>query len=121
MSKYNKRIYVPSSRKKANEAFSKAFINRIVQAVEGGLSRKELCHMHGMSSTTLAEWMSRYGSIRYHQNKKKSFSETERNVTARAVLEGRVSIKEAALSKGVRRTTIQQWIRQNKHKRLTFL
>ena len=116
MSKYNKKVYVPSSRPNAREGFSKAFIRRIVQAVEGGVSRKELCNIHGMSSATLGEWMSRYGSIRYHQNKKKSFSQTERNVIARAVLEGRTSVKEAALSKGVRVITVQKWVRQKQEK-----
>lgn len=112
MSKYKRNVYVPSSRENAREAFSKALIRSIVEEVENGVSRKELCSRHGMSSATLGEWMTRYGSARYHQNKKKSFSQTERNVTARAVLEGRISAKQAALAKGVRTTTIQRWMQQ---------
>jgi transposase-like protein len=65
-----------------------------------------------MSSVTLNEWMTRYGSARYQQNKKKSFSKAERNVAARAVLEGRISVDQAALSKGIRTSTVKQWVKQ---------
>lgn len=112
MSKYNKHVYVPSSRQNAREAFSKAVIRCIVEEVEKGISRKELCKQYGMSSVTLGEWMTRYGSAKYLQNKKKSFSKAERNVTARAVLEGRISVEQAALSKGIRKSTIKQWVKQ---------
>jgi len=106
-----KKVYVPSSRKKGNEAFSKAVISRIVQDVEKGVLRKELCRRYGMSSGTLDGWMTRFGSSSYRQSKKKSFKKYERNVTARAVLEGRISVEQAALSKDVRKTTIQRWIK----------
>jgi transposase-like protein len=112
MSKYNKHVYVPSSRQNSKEAFSKAVIVCIVEEVEKGASRKELCKQYGMSSGTLGEWMTRYGSAKYLQNKKKSFSKAERNVTARAVLEGRISVEQAALSKGIRKSTIKQWVKQ---------
>lgn len=112
MSKYNKHVYVASSRQNAREAFSKAVIRCIVGEVEKGVSRKELCKQYGMSSVTLNEWMTRYGSARYQQNKKKSFSKAERNVAARAVLEGRISVEQAALSKGIRKSTVKQWVKQ---------
>lgn len=107
---------VPSSRPNAREAFSKAVIRRIVDAVENGIYRKELRSQHGMASATLDFCMTQYGSIKYHQNKKKSFSETERNLSARAVLEGRISVKEAVLSKGGRVITIQKWVKQKQGK-----
>jgi transposase len=112
MNKYNKHVYVASSRQNAREAFSKAAIRDIVQQVENGVLRKDLCKRYGMSSGTLGEWMTRYGSAKYQQSKKKFFSEAERNLTARAVLEGRMSIEQAALSKGIRRSTIKQWVKQ---------
>ncbi len=112
MSKYNKHVYVPSSRQNAREAFSKAVIHCIVEEVEKGVSRKELCKQYGMGSGTLNEWMTRYGSAKYLRNKKKSFSKAERNVTSRAVLEGRISVEQAALSKGIRKSTIKQWVKQ---------
>lgn len=112
MSKYNKHVYVASSRQNAREAFSKAVIHRIVEEVEKGVSRKELCKQYGMGLGTLNEWMTRYGSARYQQNKKKSFSQAEKNTTVRAVVEGRISIEQAALSKGIRKSTIKQWVKQ---------
>jgi transposase-like protein len=121
MSRYNKHVYVPSSRQNPREAFAKAAIRAIVAEVERGASRKALCRQHGMSSTTLDEWMTRYGSSAYHQNKKKSFTKTHRNAIARAILEGRMSVGEAAVSNGVRQTTISSWVKQKLAEEAAFM
>jgi transposase len=95
----------------ARVQFSKKVIRQAVQEVEDGSSRKEVCSRYGMASTTLGDWMRRFGSPAYFEHRRKSFSSTQRRSIARSVLEGRITIQEVALVHRVDKKLVRSWIR----------
>jgi len=107
----------------ARVQFSKKIIRQAVQEVEEGSSRKEVCSRYGMAYTTLRDWMNRYGSSDYLDQKRKSFSSTQRRSIARSVLEGRITIQEVALVHRVDKKLVRSWIRavkQEEHDLVCF-
>lgn len=91
--------------------FSKRVIRQAVQEVEDGSLRKEVCSRYGMASTTLGDWMRRYGSSAYFDQRRKSFSAIQRRSIARSVMEGRVTIQEVAVVHKVDKKLVRSWIR----------
>lgn len=91
--------------------FSKAIIREVVLRVEQGVSRKQLYAQYGMASVTLDDWMREYGSARYHASKKKSIAPSVKMGAIQSILQGRSTIKEAALQLGIKVDSIRGWLR----------
>ena len=91
--------------------FSKGIIREVVLSIEHGLSRDEAIATFGMCSTSLSNWMHRYGSEAYHQNKKVAISALKKRSAVIAILDGRMTLSEAQLAYNIKsHSTIRQWI-----------
>ena len=87
-------------------------IKEIVQAVEGGSPRFEMCQRYGCSKSTLVRWINKYGSADDQQFKRKVYKASEKRSVLRAIASG-MSIKEARISFGVTNNAIIcSWIRE---------
>lgn len=101
-----------SGRKVRGPGYDRRFIQEIVAAIENGLPRSEVVREHGMSRSTLSDWMREYGSQLYHSRKQGHLSLQQRRSIVRALEEGRMTIAEAKLAHNLAGTpTIKKWLR----------
>jgi transposase len=91
--------------------FSKQIIRQAVAEVESGVSRQEVCKKYGMSYGTLGEWLLKYGSQEYQENKRSQFSNSQKRDIIRRLQSGKITIAEASLAYKVDRRTLQKWLR----------
>ena len=91
--------------------FSKSAILGIVKQVENGLSRGVIVAQYKISRSTIAGWMRDYGSADYHAAKKNHLSHANKTSILRAVLDGRMTVREAMIAYRVSSSTINYWIR----------
>ena len=111
MSSENDKKGIPGSQS-PHRRRDKAFILEIVEAIENGLPRSEAVREHGMSRSTLSDWMREYGSQAYHARKQGHLSLQQRRSVVRALEEGRMTIAEAKLAHNLGWTpTIKKWLR----------
>jgi transposase-like protein len=97
-------------------SFPKDQIITIVGEVESGaLTPKDACIKYGMAYGTITVWMGKYGSAAYHANKRRMFSQQHKRSVVRAVLEGRITKKEACIANQIGKNVLNVWIL--KHKR----
>ncbi len=102
-------------RKGRGAGFDKRFIKKVVQAVEKGLPPSKAVKVHGMSRSTLSDWMREHGSQAYHANKQRHLSLQQRRSIVRAIEEGRMTVAEAKLANNLKWTpTIIKWLRDSK-------
>lgn len=107
---YDKKEVSGGSRR--GPGYDKRFIKEIVLAIENGLPRSEAVKEHGMSRSTLSDWMREYGSQAYHASKQGHLSLSERRSIVRAIEEGRMTVAEAKLAHNLSWTpTIRKWLR----------
>jgi transposase len=97
--------------------FSKPVILEIVKQVENGLSRSVIVERYKISRSTIAEWMRDYGSADYHASKQGHLSHANKTSVLRAVLEGRMTVREAMIAYRVSSSTINGWIRKYKREK----
>jgi transposase len=97
--------------------FSKPVILEIVKQVENGLSRGVIVAQYKISRSTIAEWMRDYGSADYHASRKGHLSHANKTSVLRAVLDGRMTVREAMIAYRVSSSTINQWIRTYKREK----
>jgi len=97
--------------------FSKPVILEIVKQVESGLSRGVIVAQYKISRSTIAEWMRDYGSADYHASRKGHLSHANKTSILRAVLDGRMTVREAMIAYRVSSSTINQWIRTYKREK----
>jgi transposase len=89
--------------------YDKRLIKKIVKEVEEDLPRSEALAIYGMSSSTLYEWMLKYGSDTYLASKKPRFtSDSDKRTVLRAIDSG-MSIQEAKVVFGIHPVTIRGW------------
>ncbi|MEJ5964438.1 transposase [Pedobacter immunditicola] len=89
-------------------------IKEIVQAVEDGTPRFELCERYGCSKATLVRWVSKYGSEVCQERKRKVYKRSEKRSVLRAVACG-MSIREARISFGIANNAIiYAWMKEEK-------
>lgn len=101
-----------SGRKRRGVGYDKRFIKEIVLAIENGLPRSEAVKEHGMSRSTLSDWMREYGSPAYHSRKQGHLSLQQRRSVVRALEEGRMTVAEAKVAHNLSWTpTIRKWLR----------
>src|ERR1700712_3405504 len=97
---------------KTRRHFDKRFIKEIVDSIENGMARSEAVKQHGMSRSTISDWMREYGSQAYHARKQGHLSLQERRSVVRAIAEGRMTVSEAKAAHNLGWTpTITKWLR----------
>ena len=97
--------------------FSKPVILKIVKQVENGLSRGVIVAQYKISRSTIAEWMRDYGSAEYQASRKGHLSHANKASILRAVLDGRMTVREAMIAYRVSSNTINQWVRTYKREK----
>lgn len=98
-------------RKPVAHYYDQRLIKEIVDAVEQGSPRLQICERYGCSRSTLINWMNKYGSAAYHQSKLRVYKPSEKRAVLRAIASG-MSITEARISFGiVSSTSIRSWMK----------
>lgn len=102
-----------TERKSVAHFYDQRLIRAIVQAVEDGTPRFELCQRHGCSKATLVRWINRYGSADSQQFKRRIYKPSEKRSVLRAIASG-MSVKEARISYGVTNNAIiYSWMKEH--------
>ena len=104
-----------STRSNPHARFSKKQVQSIVQEIESGdLSRTEACAKYGMSYSTVTDWMNRYSEAAA-TTKKVQLPRHQQRAVARAILEGRMTLKEAQAAHNIAYPdTVRRWVRMLK-------
>lgn len=100
-----------ASLKVGKSRVDKEGIRAAVSSVEAGISRKIICEQYRISLSTLDVWMRLYGSAHYHADKRRSFTHQQKRNIVRAIIEDRLTVKEAAIANGITTDTVRSWIR----------
>ena len=109
--KRTKRGVIKSTRKDFRTHFEKAEILEIVRKKEAGVSDRVLCRDHGMSNGSLFRWMRSYGSSKYIAGIKIMHTPQQIRPIVRAILEGRLTERDAAAKCKVSMQTVKRWIK----------
>ena len=89
------------------QPFDKRLIAHIVGLVEQGVPRRVLVEQYGMTSRTLCDWLSKYGT----RTVRKDYSVTHKRSVVRAVTAG-MSIRQAAIAYQISSAgLIKKWIK----------
>jgi transposase len=97
MSLENNKNELPA-RKTQRGHFDKLVIQKIVEAIEGGMPRRDVCLIYGVSRSTVSDWMREYGSASYKVNLKGPLNNAQKRSMIRAIREGRMTLQEAKLA-----------------------
>jgi len=97
MSLENNKKELPA-RKTQRGHFDKLVIQKIVEAIEGGMARREVCLIYGVSRSTVSGWMREYGSASYKVNQNGPLNNAQKRSMIRAIREGRMTLQEAKLA-----------------------
>lgn len=100
--------------KKFGRMYLESFKQDVVKEVEREGSLALVCARHGISSSAMQEWMNKYGSLSYHENKSKRRNLSEREKIAREIVSGHLSIEESMLKYDSSRHSVNKWIRNYK-------
>jgi transposase len=104
MSLENRQNELPTL-KKIGGRYDKLAIQKIVEAIEGGMSRSEVCLIYGLSRSTISDWMLEYGSASYRVNKQGHLNNAQKRSMIRAIREGRMTLQEARLAYNIKSYT----------------
>ncbi|HEV3327332.1 MAG TPA: helix-turn-helix domain-containing protein, partial [Puia sp.] len=86
------------ARKGQRGHFDKLAIQKIVEAIEGGMPRREVCLVYEVSRSTVSDWMREYGSASYKVSKNGHLNNAQKRSMIRAIREGRMTLQEAKLA-----------------------
>lgn len=99
---------------KGRVRFGRKTILEAVSLVESGVPRSEVLAQFGCAEGTLGDWMKKYGSENYHQNKRRTYSKTEKRLILSALSNG-MSMQEVQIAYGLKSVkTVESWVRQSK-------
>ncbi|HLZ88413.1 MAG TPA: helix-turn-helix domain-containing protein [Puia sp.] len=113
MSLENRKNELPAL-KKAGGHYDKLAVQKIVEAIEGGMRRRDICAIYGVSRSTIADWMRNYGSECYKISKQGHLNNAQKRSMIRAIREGRMTLQEAKLSYNMKSyTAILNLLRQD--------
>jgi len=84
--------------KKGGRSYDKLAIQKIVEAIEGGMRRSDVCLIYGVSRSTVSDWMREYGSASYKVSKQGHLNNAQKRSMVRAIREGRMTLQEAKLA-----------------------
>jgi len=94
--------------------YKPSFIKMVVREVEEGLAFQEAYEKHGIHSFTLRRWLNRYGSAEYLSCRSKRYPATLKRSACQAVIDGKMTVKEAATNWQLNATTLRGWVQQQK-------
>lgn len=100
-----KRVYRTVAEKKA-----------LVAQVEAGALQNVVAKAHNIAVSSLAQWIKQYASASFLANMRKRHDRSLIATTIRAIREGRLTIKEAAIQNDVHMVTVRSWIKKAKQK-----
>jgi len=101
--------------KKSGRHYDKLTIQKIVEAIEGGMLRRDVCLIYGVARSTVSYWMQEFGSESYKINKLGRLNNAQKRSMIRAIREGRMTMKEAMLAYNMKSyTAIVKIMRENK-------
>ena len=102
-----------SSNRPRNQArLSVAEKKAIVALVEEGVTQKSLYKQYGISTAAIREWVNKYASDAYLARKQRIHDLQAISPVVRAILEGRLTVKDAAIQHQVHSSTIKGWIKR---------
>lgn len=84
--------------KKIGGHYDKLAIQKIVEAIEGGMRRRDVSLIYGVSRSTISDWMREYGSASYKVSKQGHLNNAQKRAMIRAIREGRMTLQEAKLA-----------------------
>jgi len=100
-----------TSRSKKTAHYDKRLIKEVLEHVYAGVPRKELTLRYELGHGTIERWLREHGSGDYLENKRKSYSKNEKRSVVAAVETGRMTVREAQISWGIKSAkTIRDWI-----------
>lgn len=103
--------------KKNGGHYDKLAVQKIVEAIEGGMRRGDVCLIYGVSRSTISYWMREYGSASYKVSKQGHLNNAQKRSMIRAIQEGRMTLKEAKLAYNMKSyTAILTLLRQEGEK-----
>jgi transposase len=116
MSLENRKNELPAL-KKTGGHYDKLAVQKIVEAIGGGMRRSEVCLIYGVSRSTLSDWMREYGSASYKVSKQGHLNNAQKRSMIRAITEGRMTLQEAKLAYNMKSyNAILTLLRQEKEK-----
>jgi transposase len=102
---------------RSSRRYSRKIALEAVRLAEEGVPRQEIRDLFDLGSQTLDEWMRRYGSDDYRQNKRRVYSKTEKRALVNAVRNG-MSLNDARIAYGLKSTkTVRDWVRQSEQEK----
>jgi transposase len=114
MSLENSKKELPALQRQGGH-FDKLAIQKIVEAIEGGMPRREVCLIYGVARSTVSGWVREYGSASYKLNQKGPLNNAQKRSMIRAIREGRMTLQEARLAYNMKSySAIIKLLRQEK-------
>src|SRR5579871_1438394 len=77
--------------------YDRLAVQKIVEAIEAGITRREIGLIYGLSRSTMADWMREYGSPAYQASRRGPLTSTQKRSMIRAIREGKMTLQEAKL------------------------
>ncbi len=102
---------IKATRKNFRTRFENDVILDIVRKKEAGVSIRTLCREYGMSSGSLLRWMHQYGSSAYIAGIKILHTSQQIRPIVRAIVEERLTERDAAAKCKVSLVTVKKWIK----------
>jgi len=84
--------------KKTGGHYDRLAVQKIVEAIEGGMPRRDIYLIYGLSRSTVCGWMREYGSPSYRSNHRGQLNHAQKRSMIRAIREGRMTLQEAKLA-----------------------
>ena len=78
--------------------YDKLAVQKIVEAIEGGMRRRDICDIYGVSRSTICGWMREHGSASYKVSKRGHLNNAQKRSMIRAIREGRMTLQEARVA-----------------------
>jgi transposase-like protein len=99
--------------KKKGKLYDLLAVKKIVEAIEGGMPRSEICVIYGLARSTVCMWMRDHGSEAYKASQGGRLNNAQKRSMVRAIREGRMTMREAKLTYNMKSyTAILNLLRQ---------
>ena len=104
------------------EWYDRNLILEIVKEVESGVCQRTLREKYSLGKSTIGEWLKKYGSNQYRDNKRKTYSKKDKSIIVTAITQGRMTIKEACVAYQIRsEKSVRNWISNFRKEKLSFI
>jgi transposase len=101
--------------KKNGRFYDLVAVKKIVEAIEGGMPRRDIYLIYGVARSTVSLWMQEYGSDGCNVGRKSHLNKAQKRSMIRAIREGRMTMKEARLAYNMKSyTAIVKVLREDK-------